>query len=77
MNVDLIFKTFLLGVCLCSIIFFIFGLAKVDWSTDVDAVLKLYRNEIERTKKELNLGNKKIDELEKEISIYRKKLNKN
>ena len=57
--------------------FLYFGLAKVDWSTDVDAVLKLYRNEIERTKKELNLGNKKIDELEKEISIYRKKLNKN
>lgn len=69
-------KLILIGICAFTIIFFIFGLAKIDFNTDVDEVLKLYRSELERTKKELDLGNKKIDKIEHEILLCKKKLNR-
>jgi len=77
MELSEVLKILLIGFCLFSLIFFIFGLAKVDWDTDVDSVLNLYRSELERTEKELNEGNKKIDLIEKEILKCKKKLNKN
>lgn len=69
-------KLILVGICVFTVIFFIFGLAKIDFSTDVDEVLKLYRSELQRTKKELCIGNKKIDKIESEILVCKKKLNK-
>lgn len=69
-------KLVLIGMCIFSVIFFVLGLAKIDFDTDVDEVLKLYRSELERTKKELDIGNKKIDNIEKEILLCKKKLNK-
>ena len=77
MELSEVLKIVLVGLCLFSIIFFIFGLAKIDWDTDVDSVLNLYRSELERTKNELNEGNKKIDLIEKEILKCKKKLHKN
>ena len=74
MELSEVLKLILIGLCAFSVIFFIFGLAKIDWDTDVDEVLKLYRSELGRTKKELELGNKKIDKIEKEILICKKKL---
>ena len=76
MELSEVLKIILIGLCLFSIIFFIFGLAKADWSTNVDEVLKLYKEEKEKTKKELEYGNKKINKIEKEILICKKKLNK-
>ena len=58
-------------------IFFIFGLARVDWDTDVEEVLKLYRSEIKRVKDELEIGNKKIESIEKEIFNCKKRLGVN
>ena len=76
MELDVVYKMLLIGICLFAIIFFIFGLAKIDWDTDVDSVLNMYRSELDRTKDELNKGNKKIDEIEKEIFECKKRLNK-
>ena len=76
MHVNELIKLVLIGLCIFSVIFFIFGLAKIDWDTNVDEVLKIYRNELERTKKELEIGNNKIDKIEKEIFTCKKKLNK-
>lgn len=64
----------LIGICIFSCLFFIFGVARIDFDTNVEEVLKLYRSELERTKKELEIGNKKIDKIEKEILKYKKKL---
>lgn len=77
MELSEVIKILLIGLCAFSVIFFIFGLAKIDFNTDVEEVLKLYRNELNRTKKELELRNKKINKIEKEILICKKKLNKN
>ena len=74
MELSFILKILLIGICLFALIFFIFGLAKIDWDTDVDEVLNLYRNELTRSKNELDEGNKTIDKLEKEILICKKKL---
>ena len=48
MHVNELIKLVLIGLCIFSVIFFIFGLAKIDWDTNVDEVLKIYRNELER-----------------------------
>lgn len=76
MELDVVYKMLLIGICLFAIIFFIFGLARIDWDTDVDSVLNMYKSELERTKDELNKGNKKINEIEKEIFKCKKKLNR-
>lgn len=75
MDLDLILKVLLFGICLFCIVFFFVGLAKINLDTDIESVLKLYRDELKRTKKELDEGNKKINKIEKEILIYKKKLN--
>ena len=76
MELEIVLKILLIGICLFSLIFFIFGLARVDWNTDVESVLSLYRSELKRTKSELDKGNNKIDEIEKEIFKCKKKLNR-
>jgi len=73
---DLILRCLLIVLCLFSLIFFIFGLGKIDFNTDVDSVLAMYKKELKRTKKEIDEGNKMIDEIEKEIFICKKKLNR-
>ena len=76
MELDVVLKVLLIGICLFSLIFFIFGLARIDWDTDVEEVLNMYRSELKRTKSELDKGNNKIDEIEKEIFKCKKKLNR-
>ncbi|MBQ9071841.1 MAG: hypothetical protein IJY25_01630 [Bacilli bacterium] len=76
MELDVFLKIMLIGVSLFALIFFVFGLARIDWDTDVDSVLNIYRSELKRTEEELNKGNKKIDEIEKEIFKCKKKLNR-
>ncbi len=75
MQLSEVLQFILLGICIFCIIFFFFGLGRIDWDTNVEEVLRLYRKEVERTKKELDEGNKKINDIENKIYKCKKKLN--
>ena len=73
MTFDIILKSVLIGLIIFSIIFFIIGLAKVDFSTDVEKVLSMYKEAKSSAREKVEKNNNIIDNLNKEILKYKKK----
>ena len=73
----IIFLEIILGIlCLFGVIaIIIFFVRKNDKGIDVDTWIKNANNQMSEDLKLLELGNKKIDEIEKKILICKKKLN--
>ena len=73
----IVFLEIVLGfLCLLGLVaVIIFFIRKNDQGMDVDKLIKNANNQMNENLKALDLGNKKIDEIEKKILICKKKLN--
>ena len=72
MQLEVVFKVLLIGYCIFSSVFIIVLMFKTNFETDVEEVLNLYKDEKKRTYKELEINNKKIRNLKKDIKHNKK-----
>lgn len=75
MQLEVVFKVLLIGYCIFSSVFIIVLMFKTDFETDVEEVLDLYKAEKKRTYKDLEINNKRINDLNKKIKNLKKALN--
>ena len=73
MTIEFVLKMLLIGLIFFSIIFFLLGLARYDYTENIDEILKMYKEQKQKLRKEVDNNNKIIDELEYKIFKYTKR----